>query len=309
MERKTKSRGKIWKKEFISIYIMIIPALAYLLINNYIPMFGLVLAFKKINFSVGIFKSKFCGFSNFTYLFKTRDAFIIFRNTILYNIAFIALGTLLGVAVAILLNEVRNKFAQKTYQTVILLPYLISSVILSYLVYAFLGKDGFINNSILVPFGMKEISWYTTAKYWPVILVIVFLWKSFGYTTIMYFATVVGIDKSYYEAAVVDGAGTWKQIRYITLPCLKPTIVIMVLMSLGRMFYSDFGLFYQVPMNNGILYDVTNTIDTYVYRGLLQLNDIGRSSAAGFVQSLFGFIVVMTANAIVNKVSKENALF
>ena len=156
---------------------------------------------------------------------------------------------------------------------------------------------------------MDRISWYTEKKYWPVILVIVYLWKSFGYSSIIYYATVIGIDGSLYEAAVVDGANRWHKIKDIILPSLKGTIITLTLMSVGRIFYSDFGLFYQVPMNSGPLLDVTNTIDTYAYRGLLQLNDVGRASAAGFYQSMVGFVVVLAANLLVRKIDKENALF
>lgn len=301
--------GKKLKKA-IPFYIMAAPALIYLFINNYIPMAGLVMAFKKVDFSLGMWKSPWNGLKNFTYLFKTKDAFIIFRNTICYNIAFIILGTFFAVAIAVILNQIKNVMAKKVYQTVILLPYMISTVILSYLVYAFLGSgDGFINNAILKPLGIQGIQWYSQAKYWPVILVIVYLWKNVGYSTVIYFASVVGIDKTYYEAAVIDGAGFWKQIRYVTIPCLRSTIITMVLLSLGKMFYTDFGLFYQVPMDNGLLYNVTNTIDTYVYRGLMELNDIGRSSAAGFLQSILGFVIIMIANTIVKKIDKENSLF
>ena len=157
--------------------------------------------------------------------------------------------------------------------------------------------------------GIEPISWYSTPRYWPFILVFINLWKGFGYSSILYFATLIGIDGSYYEAAVIDGASTWQQIKYVTLPCLKTTIITLVIMAIGRMFYSDFGLFYQVPMNNGMLFDVTNTIDTYVYRGLLQLNDVGRSSAAGFLQSLLGFILVMGTNLVTRKVDPDSALF
>ena len=197
-----------------------------------------------------------------------------------------------------------------TYQTVILIPFLISIVVVSYLVYAFLSTDsGFINNSILKPLGMEPISWYTTPKYWPVILVIVNLWKGFGYNCIIYYATLVGIDRGYYEAAVIDGANRWQQVVHITLPSLKPTIITLTLLAIGRIFYSDFGLFYQVPMNSGMLIDVTNTIDTYVYRALITLNNVSMSSAAGFYQSLVGFTLVLTANFVVKKISEENALF
>ncbi len=294
----------------LPLYLMMIPGLAYLFINNYIPMPGLVIAFKKINYTTGIFKSPWVGFDNFEFLFKTKDAFVIFRNTIGYNLVFIALNTILAIAVAILLAEVGKKSALKFFQTTILLPFLLSSVLLSYVAYAFLAADtGFINTGILRPLGLDAISWYSKAKYWPYILTIVQAWKTVGYNTILYYAMIVGIDKSYYEAAVVDGAGIWQQIRNITLPCLKPTIVTLTLMNIGRVFHSDFGLFYQVPMNNGLLYNVTNTIDTYVFRGLMNSNDIARSSAAGFIQAVLGFLLVLGANALTRKIDRDNALF
>ena len=185
-----------------------------------------------------------------------------------------------------------------------------STVIISYIVYAFLsGSNGFVNNTLRPLLGMDSISWYSEAKYWPVILVIVYLWMTFGYNSILYYSTLIGIDKTYYEAAVVDGAGILSQIRYITLPALKTTVITLVLMAVGRICYSDFGLFYQVPMNSGLLYNTTQTIDTYVYRALLQLNDIGRSTAAGFLQSVLGFIFILAANLVVSKIDKDSALF
>ncbi|HWT73595.1 MAG TPA: ABC transporter permease subunit [Mobilitalea sp.] len=309
----SKSKDKIKKKGYlaknITLYLMMVPGLIYLVINNYLPMFGLSFAFKKINYNVGIFKSPWVGLNNFTYLFKTKDAFIIFRNTILYNLVFIVLGTLLAIVVAIMLEQLKSKLL-KGIQTSILLPYLLSTSVIAYLVFAFLSTDnGFINNFILGALGKAPISWYSTAKFWPFILTFIYLWKSFGYFSILYFATLIGIDKSYYEAAVLDGASVGQQIKFITLPFLKSTIITLVTLSIGRMFYSDFGLFYQIPMNNGMLFNATNTIDTYAYRGLLQLNDIGRSSAAGFLQSLLGFAMVLTTNAIVRKLDKDNALF
>ena len=292
------------------LYLMMVPGLAYLLINNYMPLAGLQLAFKKFKYALGIWKSDFNNFKNFTYLFKSSDAWIIIRNTVGYNLVFILLGTVVAIFVAILLNMVRVKRMQKFYQTVILIPHLISYVIVSYIVYAFLGQDnGMINNSLLKALGMEPIAWYTEAAYWPYILVITQLWKTFGYNSIIYYATIVGIDQTYYEAAIVDGATWWKQVRYITLPMLKPVIVTLTLLAIGRMFYSDFGLFYQVPMNIGLLYDATNPIDTYVYRGLLETNDVGRASAAGFIQSVMGFFLVLGTNAIVRRVDREQALF
>lgn len=305
----TKKKKVKWKR-YLPLYLMMLPGTVYLIINNYIPMGGLILAFKRFNYSLGILKSPFSGLSNFTYLFMGSDAWNIAKNTIGYNLVFIILGTVLAITVAILLNDIGNVKTKKTYQTLILIPYLISIVIVSYIVYAFLSQDsGFVNNTILKALGKEPISWYTSPGYWPFILIFVYLWKSFGYNSIIYFATIIGIDSSLYEAAVMDGATKQKQIWYITLPSLKPTIITLVLLSVGRIFYSDFGLFYQVPMNSGPLLNATSTIDTYVYRALLTLNDVGRSSAAGFMQSILGFIVVFSANLFVNKIDKENALF
>ncbi len=307
-----KKKRSVQKKymRFLPLYLMMVPGLIYLLINNYIPMTGLIIAFKQVNYRVGILKSPFVGFKNFEFLFR-GDAWLITRNTLGYNLVFIVLTPIIAITVAILLNELTNKFTKKLYQTIILVPYLISIVVVSYLVYALLStENGFINNSILPLLGNHEkISWYSSAKYWPFILVITNIWKGFGYSSIIYFATVVGIDKSYYEAASIDGATRWDKIKYVTIPSLKSTIITLTLLSIGRMFYSDFGLFYQVPMNSGPLLSVTNTIDTYVYRGLMQNNNIGMSSAAGVFQSIVGFILVLSANAIVNKISKEDVLF
>ena len=308
MRGKTNIMRKI--KRFWPMYLMMLPGVAYLVINNYMPIPGLMLAFKKFKYPRGIWGSDWCGFKNFTFLISSKDLWLIVRNTLLYNVAFILLGTILSVIIAILLNEVRSKKLQQSFQTVILIPHLLSYVIISYIVYALFGAEsGMINNSILMPLGVTPISWYTEDRYWPVILTCVYLWKSFGYSSIVYFATLVGFDRTYYEAAMVDGATTWQQISRITLPLLKPVIITLTLFSVGRIFYSDFGLFYQVPMNSGMLYETTSTIDTYVYRGLLEDNNIGRASAATFIQSIMGFILVLVANLTVRWLKKENALF
>lgn len=291
-------------------YLMVLPGLVYLIINNYVPMFGIIIAFKNVNWRKGILASPWAGFSNFEYLFKTKDAWNITRNTLCYNLVFIVLGTVLAITVAILLNEIQSKRLKKIYQTVFLLPYLISIVVVSYLVFAMLSVDsGFVNNTILRMLGKPAIPWYTKPQYWPFILVIVYLWKSFGYNSIVYYATLTGVDESYYEAAAIDGANRWQQVVHVTLPALTPTIITLTLLAIGKIFYSDFGLFYQVPMNSGPLLDATNTIDTYVYRGLIQLNDLGMSSAAGVYQSVVGFVLVLLANYIVGRVDKSNALF
>ncbi len=292
------------------LYLMFLPGLVYLIINCYVPMAGIVVAFKQYNVRDGIYRSPNIGLKNFEFLFKTNDAWNITRNTICYNLVFIVLGTVCAITVAIILNEIRSKAAKQLYQTVILIPHLISMVVVSYLAFAFLSDgNGFINNTIMPLLGKDTVSWYNSPQYWPFILVLINLWKGIGYNCIMYYATICGIDHTLYEAAVVDGANRWQQVRNITLPCLKSTIVILTLMSLGGIFRSDFGLFYHVPMNSGALIDVTNTIDSYVYRGLMQTNNIGMSSAAGVYQSVVGFILVVTANAIVRKVDNESSLF
>jgi putative aldouronate transport system permease protein len=290
--------------------IMCLPGLAYLLINNYIPIAGLVIAFKEFNYGKGIFGSDWIGLKNFEFLFRTRDAFVITRNTILYNIAFIIINTIGSIITAIMLSEVTKKIMLRVYQTVILLPYLISIVIVSYLVYALLSTDvGFVNRSILPLFKMTPITWYQVPKYWPIILPIVNFWKGVGFTSVIYLSSIVSIDRTLYEAAELDGATKLQTIWHITIPFIVPVITMMVLLAIGRIFYSDFGLFFQVPMNSGAIFSTTNVIDTYVYRGLIELNNIGMSAAAGLYQSIVGFILVVSSNFLVRRFSPENALF
>lgn len=299
-----------WKKA-IPIYVMMLPALLYFLINNYLPMVGIIIAFKKINYRLGILKSPWNGLQNFEFLFTSGSVVTMIRNTVLYNVVFIVLGTIMAVTLAILMNEIRSKVANRIYQTLILLPYLMSWVVVSYLVYAFLsGETGYVNNTILPALGSgTKISFYQEKIFWPFILFFVNQWKGLGFSMVLYLATVIGISPEYYEAARVDGATKWQQITNITIPQLIPTVITLFILNVGRMFYSDFGLFYQIPKNSGALYDVTMTIDTYVYNALMNQNNIGMSSAAGFIQSIVGFALVMIANGIVRKVSAENAMF
>lgn len=287
---------------------MVLPGIIYIVINNYLPMAGILIAFKKIDYNVGILKSPWVGLENFKYLFATNDAFIITRNTLGYNILFIIFGNIMGILVAIALSEIFSKRLQKFFQTSILLPHMISMVIVAYIVFGFLGnQSGWINNSILGKTG--GVNFYQEKVFWPFILTFVNTWKILGYSSIIYLSSVVGIDRSLYEAAYVDGCGRFRQITKITLPLLKPTVITMLMIQVGRIFYSDFGLFYQVPMNSGILFSVTQTIDTYVYRSLLQSNNIAMASAAGAYQSVVGFCLVLFVNWIIRKADKENALF
>ncbi|MCL6458559.1 MAG: ABC transporter permease subunit [Gorillibacterium sp.] len=289
---------------------MLLPGFIYLLVNNYMPMFGVIIAFKNINYAKGIWGSDWVGFKNFEFLFQTKDAFIITRNTLLYNFSFIVINLVGAVTLAALLNELKSKLAARLYQAIILLPYLFSTVIVSYLVFAFLSADyGYLNQRILPWLGLEQMNWYNEPKVWPYILPLVNTWKNVGYLSIIYLAAILGLDKEYYEAAVIDGANKWQQFRKITIPLITPVIVVMTLMQIGRIFYSDFGLFYQVTMNSGSILQTTNVIDTYVYRALMQLGDIGMSSAAGLFQSTVGFVLIFTVNFLVRKISKENALF
>ena len=305
-----KGKKKNVLKEYWPLYLMMLPALLYLLINNYIPMAGMVIAFKKLNFAKGIWASPWAGLKNFKFLFASKDAWVITRNTLLYNVAFIFVNMVIGIAIAILITEVKNTKIKKIYQSAILLPFLMSMVILSYIVYALLSaENGLVNNSILPLFHIDPIQWYQKPKYWPAILIMANCWKGVGYGCLIYIAALIGIDPSFYEAARLDGASKWQEITKITLPSLVPTIITLLLLSIGRIFYSDFGLFYQVPMNSGVLFPTTNVIDTYVYRALIEQGNISMSSAAGVYQSLVGFCVVMLSNWIVRKVDKDQALF
>lgn len=303
-------KKKIRWKNYIPFYIMALPGIIYMICNNYMPMFGIVLAFKKLDVTKGILGSPWAGFKNFEFLFKTKATIGIIRNTVLYNLLFLLLGTALAVALAILLNEVKSRNLGKLYQSLILIPYLMSWVIASYLVYAFLAQDiGIINNAVLKVFGKEAINWYSEKKYWPYILTFAYLWKNIGYMMIIYYSSIVGLSADYFEAASLDGATKWQQIRMITLPLIKGTVITMVILNLGRIVTSDFSLFYQIPKNNGALYSVTQTLDVYVYNALMKNSDFAMSSAASVFQSIVGFIFVLITNAIVRKYNEESALF
>lgn len=289
--------------------LMLLPVTLYLIINDYLPMFGVLIAFKNIDYVKGFFGSPWVGFENFKFLFAT-DAWLITRNTVFYSLIFMIINLILTVSIAIGLNEIRNRFLSRFYQTTIILPHFLSMVVVSYLGFAFFSNEfGFINHNVLQPLGITPVNWYSEPRFWPYILVIINAWKGVGIGSVIYLAAIAGIDLEYYEAAIVDGASKWQQIRYITLPMIRPIIIIITILSLGSIFRSDFGLFYQVPLDSGALFDATQTIDTYVYRALLKMNDIGMASAAGLYQSAVGFVMVLVTNLIVRKISPENALF
>ncbi len=289
--------------------LLAVPALILMVLFRYLPIGGIILAFKRFSIPKGIFGSPWIGFNNFKFLFLTKDAFIITRNTLCYNVVFIVLNLICAVTLAIALNELLNKKAAKIYQTVFMAPYFLSWVAISFIAFAFLNKDGGLLNMLLRKTGAAEISWYSETAYWPLIIIIAQLWKNLGYATVMYLSSLVNIPQELYEAALVDGATKWQQICKITLPALRPMMIILTIIAIGRIFYSDFGLFYQLPRNSGPLFDVTNVIDTYVYRTLKDLNDIGMAAAANLYQSLLGFLMIMGSNAIIKKIDSDSALF
>ena len=296
-------------KRYLPLYLMMLPALIYLFINNYLPMSGLVLAVEKYNVKDGIWGSQFVGFKNFTFLLKNNDLPILFRNTLGYNLCFILINLVLGVTLAILITEITNLKFRKAAQSSILFPFVVSIVIVSYMVRAFLDPEAGLLNHLLVSMGHQKVAWYDTAKYWPFILIFVNTWKGVGYGCILYISSILGIDMSLYESASLDGATKFQKIRYITLPFLKPTMITVSLLSLGRVFNSDFGLFFQVPQNSGLISSTTQTIDTFVYNVLITQSNVGMSAAASFFQSVMGFLMIMVFNAITRKISRENALF
>jgi len=297
----------LWKYRVLT--FMMLPALIVVLLNNYLPMFGVFIAFKNINYIDGIWGSPWIGFKNFEFLFSSQSIWRITRNTVLYSLTFMVVNLALSVAIAAAISELRGRLLAKGYQTMIIMPYFLSMVVVSYLAYAFLNPDRGFLNGLLDSFGGDKVFWYSETEYWPYILTLVNAWKGVGIGAVIYIAAIAGIDPEYYEAAVIDGASKWKQTIHVTLPTIQPIIIIMTILSMGHVFNSDFGLFYQVPMDAGALYPVTDTVDTYVYRVLMELNDIGMSSAAALVQSVLGFLLVLATNTAVRKINREQALF
>ena len=291
-----------------ALFLMLLPGTLVMLVNNYLPMFGLVFAFRRMDNYRALFGTAWVGFDNFKYLFGTNTAWTITRNNIGYNMAFIVIGVVVPIFMAICLNELRNKKTAKVYQSIFFIPYFLSWVVISYLTMGLLGNEYGAINRFLAMFGLEKIPWYTSPEYWPYIIVIVNTWKWTGYDTIIYLASVVGVNQELFEAAAVDGATRLQQIWYITIPSLVPLAIVLVLIRLGRMFYTDMGLFYTVPRNMGTLINVTNTIDTYVWRAFSQTGDIGLAAAAGFYQAVLGLVVILGFNALVRKYDKESAI-
>nr|WP_240472926.1 ABC transporter permease subunit [Paenibacillus sanguinis] len=291
------------------LYLMLLPTIIFFLIFSYFPMIGIYYAFTRFDFNTTMFNAPFIGLENFEFLWKSGTLTKLTLNTIGYNIAFIFLGHGLAIFVAILLSELSGKWFKKITQSVMFLPYFVSFVILSVIVYNIFNYDNGFFNSMLTSFGMEKVDVYSKPVLWIFLIIFFFLWKNIGYNMVIYLATITGISSEYYEAAQIDGANIFQRIWYITLPMLKSTFVVLLLFALGSIMKGQFDLFYQLVGNNGLLYNTTDIIDTYVFRSLKVTFDMGMATAAGLYQSLFGFVLIMTVNYIIRKINDEYALF
>lgn len=303
-------------KKTLMLLTMVAPGAIWLLLLRYLPMGGIILAFKNYKiypkdptFLNNLIHSKWVGLDNFKFLFTTGDSWVMIRNTLAYNIVFIILGVIIPVAFAVMMSELSKKFVAKTYQTLMFFPYFLSWVVVSYFLNAFIDAQYGLIPMAQRAAGEAAVSWYTTPGPWPYIILFANLWKNVGYSTVLYLAAITGIDQTQYEAAAIDGASKWQQILHVTLPNLRTMIAILFILNVGKIFNADFGLFWNVPMQNGALFSVTQVIDTYIYRVLMNTGNIGQSTAAGLLQNIVGFICIIGANAVVKKIDSDSTLF
>lgn len=312
---KVKRRRMIWSRDDTELTLLGLPAVIWYALFCYLPMFGLIIAFKNFkltpgkNFLYSLFHSEWAGFDNFKFFLTSNTFTMLLRNTLLYNLIFIVLNIVIPVTLAVLINQLYNKFASKAYQTLMFFPYFMSWVVISYFVYAFLNPDKGLANNLIMALGGSKVMWYSQPKYWPFILTFMQVWKSMGYNMVVYLASITGIDGTLYEAAMLDGATKWQQTRHITLPSLKPIIVMMFILNVGHIFYSDFGLFFQVTQGiPNSLYNAASTFDTYVFQALQSNVSIGKTAAAGMFQAVCCCVTVLIANFIVSKIDEESAI-
>lgn len=308
LHRRSKKQQSSVIKENLQLLLLALPAIIYYFVWQYLPMFGLVLAFKKLNYEKGILGGPWVGLENFKFFFASQDAWRITRNTVGYSITFIILNIVAAVTIALLMYEINRKFFIKFFQTTMILPRFMSWVIVGYITYAFLNPTHGIFNQMFNLLGISKVNWYADIKFWPFILIFAELWKGVGLNSIMYYASLMGADESLYESARMDGANRWQQTLHISIPHLVPLMTILGLLSLGNIFRGDFGLFYQIPMDIGILYPVTDIIDTYIYRGLSN-GQYTVATAVGLFQSFVGLGCILMANWAVRKIDPEKSLF
>jgi putative aldouronate transport system permease protein len=290
-------------------YLIALPALLYVFIFSYCSYPYMLIAFEKYNYTTGIFNSAWIGFKNFEFFFKSNDAFSVTFNTIYLNLLFITTGTLVSVVLALLLNELRSKWFIKSAQSIMLFPNYISWVVVSFILYSFFSTEYGVINNAFNALGLDPVNWYIKPELWPGILVLMRIWKGAGINAVIFLAAISGIDGSLYEAAAIDGAGRRQQIRHITIPLIMPTVLILTLLSIGRVMYGDFGMIYAMIGDNGVLYPTTDIIDTYVFRALRQIGDPSEAMAIGLFQSVAGFIMVYGSNRLTKKFFPEGALY
>lgn len=307
--KEKRNRGRVSRRKNTTLTIMALPAAIILFLFSYVPIAGLIIAFKDFRYDRGFLGSDWIGFKNFEFFFKSNDAWVVLRNTIGLNVLFIGITLVVSVGIALMMNEVRSRKMIKVTQTIMFFPYFMSWVVVGYLLYAYLHHDYGIINQLLQFFGLHSISWYARSEYWPVILTFMYAWKMAGYYSVIYYAGLMGIDDTYYEAAALDGASRWQMVWKITLPMLKGIIIVMVILQVGRIMYADFGLFFNLTRDQGALYATTDVLDTYIYRALRVTGDIGIGSAVGCFQAVIGFLLIMGSNLVVRKLDKDSALF
>ena len=295
-------------RDNLQLWSLALPAILQLFVFAYLPMFGIVLAFKKFNVSAGILGSPWNGLENFRFYFESADAVRTLRNTLVMNGLFIIINTSLAICLGLALFEIPNRTVVKTYQTIFVLPHLVSWVVVGYITYTLFQPSLGLVNGILTYFGLNPVQWYSEAKYWPGILVFFSAWKSVGMSCLYYYGALMGVDEEIFEAAKLDGAGRLQTALYVSLPFLIPTITIMTILSIGGIFHADFGLFYNLTQDSGMLYSTTDVIDTYIYRALMKLGNVGMSSSVGLFQSFVGMILVFITNTIVRRIDPERAL-
>jgi len=304
------NKRRFFRREDLPLYIMALPTIIFLLMFCYAPMFGLVMAFQDFKVDKGFFGSQFVGLNNFKFLFSSTDAWVITRNTVCYNLVFIVVNTSLAIVMSLMLSELHSSKLAKTLQTVYMLPYFLAWTVVAIVLSGFLDRGyGLVNKIIQALGGKGKTDWYKERELWPWLFVFLNAWKGVGYSTVLYLAVISGISNDYYEAAVLDGASKLQQARYITLPHLRTVMCITLIMSLGGIFRGDFGLFYSVTKDNGRLYPVSDVIDTYIYRSLTTMSNAGMTAAAGFYQSVVGFLTLIFANWVVTKIDSDSAMF
>jgi len=309
LKKKNQNKMKGTATDNLQLLLLQVPGIILVFLFSYLPMYGIIVAFKKFNPNLGIWGSKWVGLKNFEFFFKSQDKFIIIRNTVLYNLWFMVIGLVAAVAIALMMYNLRKRYLVKTYNTIMILPRFLSSVLIAYIVYALLNPASGVINQLLVSMGSKAVDWYAKPEAWPFILTIVYIWQHCGYDSIIYYAALMGINPELFEAATIDGANKWQQTWNIAIPELVSLMIIKTILAFGSIFGGDFGLFYQTTRNVSALYPTTDIINTYTFRLLMENNRPEVSAAIGLVQSVVGLFLIVTVNLVVKKISPEDSLF